>query len=111
MSYAGVIVVSVLLAIDLVVLFVLAFYASWYPRWTGLLDSFTMLRIGSKLGDRIPLKVVTDQDNVTVLDEIPGCVRDVIPEKEFGQVGLGTGVPLRGKRRYECYPAGPRGRE
>lgn len=110
-SRAGVIVVSILLALDLLALFALALYASLSPRWTGLLDAFAMIRLGLSLGERVPLMVVEDSEDVTVMDRIPGFLGDISePQSEVGQVGLGGRVPLRRKRLYQSYPRQQGGR-
>ncbi|PWY93017.1 hypothetical protein BO94DRAFT_622225 [Aspergillus sclerotioniger CBS 115572] len=49
-SRTGMVLVSVLIGVDLVGLVGTAAYASWFPRWTGALDAFSLLRMGGKLG-------------------------------------------------------------
>jgi hypothetical protein len=108
-SPAGIIVGSILMALYIIPMLGLAFYASCYPRWTERLDSFTMLRFGAAIGDKLlPLRVIRSVDQIPVLDEIPGVVRDVsVPDGDevlpMGTLGLGDGRPLQGQRRYEAF--------
>jgi hypothetical protein len=108
-SLAGIIVGSVMMALYIIPLVGLSFYADWFPRWTERLDSFAMLRFGAAIGDKLlPLRVARRPDQIPVLDEIPGTVRDVsIPDgDEVPQVGtlrLGDGRPLQRHRRYEAF--------
>ncbi|PHH90079.1 hypothetical protein CDD83_4587 [Cordyceps sp. RAO-2017] len=124
MSLAGMVVVSLLLALDLACLLGLALYSAWTPRWTILLDSFAMMRIGASIADRMPLLTAPEADRIAILDETPGWIGDAgcadadaahaiesgeqADEKagEDGRVrelGLGAEMPLRGERRYRCY--------
>lgn len=50
-TIAGVIVVSLLLGPYVFMLLALSFYGSAFPRWTPLLDSFAMMRIGASHGE------------------------------------------------------------
>lgn len=60
------------------------------------------MRLGSSIGDRIPLKISADDDEVRVLDELPGWM-GVEGDKSSGLVVLGGTAPLRTKWRYEAY--------
>ena len=102
-SLVGIIVVSILIGIDLLALLATALYASWYPRWTGSLDAFSLLRIGGTIGERIPLKMSFDDDKVGVLDELPGWVGDCSGDGEIRQIALGGQERLRPKTDYEAY--------
>ncbi|KAF7155357.1 hypothetical protein CNMCM5623_007428 [Aspergillus felis] len=108
-SLAGIIVGSVMMALYIIPLVGLSFYADCYARWTSRLDSFTMLRFGAAIGDKLlPLRVARTPDQIAVLDEIPGVVRDVsIPDGDevlpMGTLGLGDGRPLQWHRRYEAF--------
>ncbi|RHZ61468.1 uncharacterized protein CDV56_108610 [Aspergillus thermomutatus] len=108
-SRAGIIVGSVMMALYIIPLVGLAFYAAYYPRWTERLDSFVMLRFGAAIGDKmLPLRVARTTDKIPVLDEIPGVVRDVsIADGDeilpMGTLGLGDGRPLQRHRRYEAF--------
>ena len=74
LSPAGIAVVSILIVFNLLRLLVTAIYASRFPRWTALLDAFTLLRLGGPIREHVPLKVSVDDDNVRALDELPGWV-------------------------------------
>lgn len=73
-SLAGIIVVSIFISLDLPGLLATAIYASWFPRWTELLDAFSMLRLGSLVSAHVPLKISVADDEIEVLDELPGWV-------------------------------------
>ncbi|KAI9369667.1 hypothetical protein BJX61DRAFT_545352 [Aspergillus egyptiacus] len=83
-SDTGIILISVLIGIDILALYAMAVYTCLVPRWTDNLDAFAMLRIGSALGEKVPLKVAPVPDDVSVLDEIAGWVGDL---EEQGPVG------------------------
>lgn len=96
--------VSVLIGLDLLGLLATAVYASWFPRWTGSLDAFSLLRLGSLIGERVPLKVSVNEDEVRVLDKLPGWMGNDAPEgEEVGHIGLGGLGRLRTKTAYEAY--------
>ncbi|KAL9622815.1 MAG: hypothetical protein Q9160_002934 [Pyrenula sp. 1 TL-2023] len=108
MSTRAVILISVLLGIDLIALFLLALYASWWPRWTGQLDAFTMMRVGAAVAENVPLKVGRSTDQIQVLDGLPGWMGDAGEaedgqEPKIGELALGGRKRLRGGRRYGCY--------
>ncbi|KAJ5272622.1 hypothetical protein N7478_007747 [Penicillium angulare] len=108
-SLAGVIVVSVLMALYLIPLLCLSIYAGRYPRWTSRLDSFVMLRFGAFAGDKVfPLLVTRNLDEVSELDEMPGVIRNVaVPSDDdvikIGRLGFGEGAALQRDHRYESF--------
>jgi hypothetical protein len=108
-SSAGIIVGSVMMALYIIPMIGLAFYVMYYPQWTERLDSFVMLRFGAAIGDKLlPLLVARTPDQIPVLDEIPGVVRDVsIPDGDeilpMGTLALGDGRPLQRDRRYQSF--------
>ncbi len=105
-SNAGMVLISVLLVLYLAALFTLAMYSSRYPRWTIQLDSFTMMRLGAAVADRVPLLVGNRTDDIKVLDEIPGWIGDEVEsEAGVGRLGLGAQRRLNSNRRYACYPS------
>lgn len=104
-SRAGLILISVLLGLYLVILLLLAVYATWSPRWTAQLDSFAMMRIGGVIADKVPLLVGRGIDQIKVLDEIPGWIGDQAGDNErMGVLGLGAQDKLKGGKRYMSYP-------
>lgn len=106
-SMAGLIIISVLLALDLLALLIMAIYASYLPKWTNQLDSFSMMRIGAAMADRLPLMVGLKTDKMKMLDQIPGWIGDAAEEhEEFGRLGLGAPRAINKGRRYECYEHG-----
>lgn len=106
-SLAGIIVVSICIGLDLLGLLATAVYASWFPRWTELLDAFSMLRLGSSINAHVPLKVSVADDEVEVLDELPGWVGSDVnaPEGEPRGHAIELGGPGRLQTRtdYEAY--------
>ncbi|OOF93317.1 hypothetical protein ASPCADRAFT_508493 [Aspergillus carbonarius ITEM 5010] len=110
-SRAGILVVSVLIGVDLVGLLVTAVYASWFPRWTGALDALSLLRIGGRVGEWLPLRVVVDETEVGVLDELPGWVGGDVDGKGerngdgdgVERIALGGMSALRKGVVYEAY--------
>lgn len=103
-SEAGIVIVSLLLAIYLIGLLATATYSSWNPRWTSHLDSLAMMQLGAAISDRLPLRVVADSHLMKTLDETPGWVGDGgCDEGAVGELRLGARSQLRAKRRYACY--------
>ncbi|KAJ5332324.1 uncharacterized protein MYU51_019429 [Penicillium brevicompactum] len=54
-SFGGMIAISVLLAIYLAALLLIASYAAMFPRWTQSTNGFAMMRIGSAIAEKVPL--------------------------------------------------------
>lgn len=102
-SRAGIIVISMLLAIFLLSLYAMALYSTWTPRWTTQLDAFAMMRLGAAVADRVPLLLSRKRDEVAALDQLPGCVGDCDPGAEIGSLGVGAKATLRKGRRFRCY--------
>lgn len=73
-TLAGIIVVSIVIGFNLRGLLAKAIYVTWFPHWTGSLDAFNMLRLGSSISEHVPFKVSINDDGVHVLDELPGVV-------------------------------------
>jgi hypothetical protein len=101
-SRAGIIFISVLLALDLAFLLALAIYSAWIPRWTGTLDSFAMMRIGASISERVPLLATNDDGSIRALDETPGWMGNA-SNGEIGELCLGGEGPLAKTKRYEGY--------
>ena len=107
MSKAGMILISALLALDLLCLLAMAIYSSTIPRWTTQLDSFAMMRIGANMHELVPLNVTHDPSKIAALDETPGYVGDATAgEGEIGELGIGACAPLTTRRRYRSYEEG-----
>ncbi|CAG7979359.1 unnamed protein product [Penicillium salamii] len=71
---AGIILVSILIMFHLVGLAMTALYASWFPRWTNALNAFSLLRLGGSIHEHVPLRVSANDDQVNILDALPGWV-------------------------------------
>ena len=79
----------------------LGVYAAWSPRWTRVLDSFAMMRIGGAIARYVPLFMSYRLDLVKELREVPGWMGDQMPESEsVGMLGLGGPLRLRSGRKY-----------
>lgn len=106
-SLAGIIVVSVLMALYLIPLLALAAYAGLSKSWTVRLDSFVMLRMGAAIGQKdLPMQLGKRLGEIGALDRLPGVVRDVsAPDDKIRQIALGFGgTRLRAKAKYPAYP-------
>ena len=103
---AGIVVVSLLLAAQIVGLTLLALYASRSATWTASLDSFAMLRIGAEIGkEDMPAVSALEAKNANVLDERKGWVGDAETDsREEGvdvrDLGLGERGRVREKVLY-----------
>ena len=110
---------SLAIAIFLLSLLMLAFYASFSRTWTYSLDAYALLRIGAELGrESLPFVLVSDAHGIGELDELPGWVGDVTGEdaekgsskkaRELGMAWSGTEArrieAVRNKSRYLSYP-------
>ena len=105
-SRTGLVFVSFLLGLDILILFPLAVYAAYIPRWTSTLDSFAIMRMGAAVADELPLLISKDMDKIDALDELPGCIGDRTEDRNaVGQLGLRGTRPLalRINRRFESY--------
>ena len=105
-AFAGVLVVSLLLAIQITGLALLAVYASRSPTWIASLDSFAMLRLQAELGrdDMLAVRALVAKD-AKILDERKGWVGDIELEGrkegiEVRELGLGGQGSVRGKVLY-----------
>jgi hypothetical protein len=105
-SLAGIIVVSVLMALYLIPLLALALYAGLSKSWTTRLDSFVMLRMGAAVGQRdLPMQFGKNLGEIGILDDLPGVVRDVsAPDDKIRQIPLGVGGTRLPKAKYPAYP-------
>ncbi|CAG8940701.1 unnamed protein product [Penicillium salamii] len=104
-SLAGIILVSILIMFHLVGLAMTALYASWFPRWTNALNAFSLLRLGGSIHEHVPLRVSANDDQVNILDALPGWVGH--SPKDFqsrdGDIQLGAPGPLRMRTAYDAY--------
>ncbi|CAG8127186.1 unnamed protein product [Penicillium salamii] len=104
-SLAGIILVSILIMFHLVGLAMTALYASWFPRWTNALNAFSLLRLGGSIHAHVPLRVSANDDQVNILDALPGWVGHA--PKDFqsrdGDIQLGAPGPLRMRTAYDAY--------
>ncbi|KAI1750869.1 hypothetical protein F4782DRAFT_531907 [Xylaria castorea] len=82
-SRAGIALISILLAVYLLGVLSIALVAA---------------------GDRVPLLVCKDVDQVAALDEIPGSFGDATEgEGQVGELAPGAQTPLNGKRKHRSY--------
>lgn len=105
-SLAGLVVVSTLLAMQIIGLTLLAIYASRKATWTAALDSWAMLRLGAEIGrGNLPAVSAFEAKRAGVLDVQKGWVGDLGLEGREGEVelrelGLGGGERIRGGTLY-----------
>lgn len=102
-SSAGVILLSILLAIDLFLLLALATYISFSYTWTSYFDSSAMMRLGAARSDELPLQIIsTEREEKTraVREQVPGWVGDARPDDDVGVLAIGATAPLKPGRRY-----------
>ncbi|KAJ5089473.1 hypothetical protein N7532_008157 [Penicillium argentinense] len=89
-SRRGLILVSILLGLDILILVPFAIYATFTPRWTSTMDSFTMMRMDAAVAAKVPLLLGQETDKISAIDEISGCVGDLSKESDLnGKLGLG----------------------
>ena len=74
-SPAGVILISILLAIDLALMIGLGVYVRFSYTWTASYDSSAMMRQGAACANRLPLMIGSSEgkrENSRVLEDMPG---------------------------------------
>ncbi|MCJ1387060.1 hypothetical protein MMC17_010189 [Xylographa soralifera] len=76
MAVATMVVVTLLLAAQLVGLAFLAVYASRRPSWTESLDAWAILRIGAEIGPDVPAVSAAKAQRAKMLDEKKGWIGD-----------------------------------
>lgn len=109
-SATGVIVISILLAADLFLLLALALYIRLSYTWTSSFDPLTMMRLGARRADILPLMINSPAEEKkirSVLENMPGWIGDGRPDDEdAGVLALGALAPLRPERPYLLGVAG-----
>jgi hypothetical protein len=102
---AGLIIISVLLALDLLALLIMGVYASYSQRWTNELDSFAMMRIATAMAEPLPLMIGLKKDKMNVLEQMPVSLRSTTTfkrDERFLTLRSPTGMDWR-------YSGGTRG--
>ena len=102
-SATGVVVLSILQAIDLILLLGVAAYISFSYTWTKQFDASAMMRQGAARANEFPLHIIPShgkERNMRVLEQIPGWVGDAKPDDDVGVLAIGAETPLRPGRRY-----------
>ena len=105
-SSAGIILLSILLAIDLLLLLVVAIYINFSHTWAENFDSSAMMRLGAARADELPLQVISSEGKEkarTMLERMPGWVGDARPDDEVGTLAIGATVPLKAGRTYQAF--------
>ena len=105
-SSAGMILLSILLAIDLLLLLAVATYISFSYTWAESFDSSAMMRLGAAKADELPLQLLSSEAKEktrTMLERMPGWVGDARPDDEVGTLAIGATIPLKAGRRYQAY--------
>jgi len=96
------IIITVLLATQLVGLALLAHYASRHPTWTESLDAFALLRLGASIAEDVPLISALKAKEVKMLDEKPGWIGDVGgDEREIRGLALGGPGRVQVEQLYQ----------
>jgi len=93
------IITSVLIALQLFGLIILALYASIHPSWTETLDSFAVLRLGAAMADELPSISPMKAKELGVLDVKEGWVGEFVKEQSR-QLVIGGQGKVRGGRPY-----------
>ena len=104
-SSAGVILLSILLAIDLLLLLAVAIYTSFSYTWAMDFNSSAMMKMGAARADEFPLQVISregKENTRAMLERMPGWVGDARPDDEVGALAIGATVPLKAGRRYHA---------
>lgn len=105
-SFPGMVIVSLLLAVQIIGLTLMAVYASRKVTWTAALDSWAMLRLGAEIGrGNLPAVSAFEAKRAGVLDAQKGWVGDLGVEGREGEVelrelGLGGVEGVRGGTLY-----------
>ena len=94
------IIITILLAIQLAGLALLAHYASRHPTWTESLDSFAILRLGASIAEDVPLLSALQVKEAKMLDEKAGWIGDTGTEGEIRQLALGGSERVRESDLY-----------
>ena len=103
---AGIILLSILLAIDLLLLLAVATYIRFSYTWAEAFDSSAMMILGAARAHELPLQVISSEGKEStkaMLGRMPGWVGDAKPDDEVGAVAIGATVPLKAGRRYEAF--------
>jgi len=105
-TFTGMAVVSILLAVQIIGLTLMAVYASRKVTWTAALDSWAMLRLGAEIGTgNLPAVSAFEAKRAGVLDAQKGWVGELVVEGREGEVtlrelGLGGEERVRGGVLY-----------
>ena len=102
-SPAGVILISVLLAIDLALLIGLGIYVRFSYTWTVNYDPSAMMMLGAARVDELPLLINSsegERETRGVLENMPGWIGDAAPQQDVGVLDVGAITPLRRGRKY-----------
>ena len=109
MPLPAMIVISILLAVQLVGLAALAIYASRDNTWTESLDSFAMLRLGASIAEDIPMISSLKSKEAKVLDEKAGWIGDAGEEgKGIRRLVLGGSEGVKEENLYQIIPSDKR---
>lgn len=97
-SVAGVVLISVLLAVFLTALLCMTAYAHNTPIWTSQLDSMAMMQMAAAKPHAFPLGPCYNPDSHRELDEQPGWMGDDAPSEPVGKLAVGASSSI-GRRR------------
>ena len=95
------VIISALLATQILCLAGLALYASWYHTWTNSLDAFALLRMGASLGQQeLPLISNVKASAMFSLDEREGWIGASVPAGQQDDTSPGV-LAVGGRHRME----------
>lgn len=108
MSLPAMIVITILIATQLLGLGLLARYASHHHTWTESLDSFALLRLGAAMAGDVPIVSALQAKEASMLDQKAGWIGDGGGEEGKKIRSLEMGGP-QGVRRGALYRLIPQG--
>ena len=109
MPLPAMIVISILLAMQLIGLAILAIYASRHNTWTESLDSFAMLRLGASIAENVPMISSSKSKEAKTLDEMAGWIGDAGGEGPgIGRLALGGAQGVKEEKLYQIISGGER---
>ena len=99
-SLPAIIVISILIALQLIGLTWLAFISSRRSTWTPSLNAFALLRMGAALHKDLPLISATQATELAVLDDIPGWIGSDSRGEGAGKLVIGGPEEIVPRRKY-----------
>ena len=108
MPKGAMVVISILIALQLIVLLSLAIYASSRPTWTESLDSFAILRLGATMAAELPSISALEAKHMAVLDEQKGWIGYQKSKEILKTLTIGGPMRPRNDQFYRLVDVGKR---